>query len=293
MRTLEESITQKMDIALGAALGKALEKFTKDFRAVMADEFSVLSNKIMEQNKTIQAQDKTIDALSAKVVAQNDHVNNLQTRVNDLEQAQLANNIELHGVPEEKGENVWNVVCDIAEAIDAKDSMDGAYCYRARKVKNKPAVIVIRFKYKEDKELWLQGRKKDAFKNYTMPNLYSDVASNTKNPRGGRRHIALQLRVFEQVTYYTRQLLYETQKTAAEKGFKFVWTKGGKIFVRKDEDTKALIKITKHEDITTKLVLNDKNTKKPIIEETKTSGDATKEGENEGENENGEESGGK
>jgi len=257
LRTLHQSINEKIVSVLATELPKALEEFGKDLKATLMNQFTEMNNKLIEQNKKIQAQDKKIDELSKEVQLQKDEMCDLHMRVNDLEQAQLAKNIEIHGVPQSAEENVWNVVHGIAQAIEAEDTLEGAECYRGRKMKNKPNVIVVKFKHRDDKEIWLQGRKKEAFKNYSLPTKYSEKAASATGKKG-RKPMPLQMRVFEQITYHTRQLLYETQKTAAEKQFKFVWTKGGKIFVRKDADTQALIKITKWDDITTKLVLNQK-----------------------------------
>lgn len=54
--------------------------------------------------------------------------------------------------------------------------------------------------------------------------------------------------------------MYETRLEAYKNNLKFVWTKNGKIFVRKDKDTKAVIRINKNSDIITKLTLRANNT---------------------------------
>jgi len=65
-----------------------------------------------------------------------------------------------------------------------------------------------------------------------------------------------------------------------------VWTKGGKVFVRKDENTKALIRINCKHDITTKIVLNKKTPAPTNIQQNTNSDDKVSNSEGEGSDHN-------
>jgi len=260
-------------------IDEALKTFGQTFALTLAKQIADLNKKIDTQNEKIEAQDKSIASLSNKVEEQKGEINDLWYQINILEQAQLSKNIEIQGIPEIPGENVSNIVKGIATAIEADETMEGAICYRGRKMKNKPAVIVVKFSKEAHKETWLAGRKKDAFKNYILPNRFAAAT-------GAANGAQLKMRVFEQITYFTRQLLYDTQEAAYANKFKFVWTKGGKVFVRKDENTKALIRINCKHDITTKIVLNKKNPAPTNIQQNTNSDDKGSNSEGEGSDHN-------
>lgn len=107
---------------------------------------------------------------------------------------------------------------------------------------NKPSVVIVKFADHEKKVRWLKAKKTNEFKNLLMPTPYNAVvnAGATQIPKD-----KLELRIFEQITFRTRQLMYETRLEAYKNNFKFVWTKNSKIFVRKDKDAKVVIRINK------------------------------------------------
>jgi len=246
---LEENLAKTLKGHFDSAVGE------------IKDTVAGLAKKLVEQNKKIAELEKTKEDMQKQIDTQKTDITNLESRVDELEQDKLALNLEIHGVPEIPGEDLYSVAQDIADTMNASASTEGiADMFRGRKMKNKPAAIVVKFQNSQDRESWLQGRKKEAFKNYTLPATYSQVSSFVPRAKGKKQNDSqnqtnLSVRVYEQLTFLKRQLLYETS-VAAKGKFKFVWSRGGKIFARKDENAKALIRIRNRDDIITKIQMN-------------------------------------
>jgi hypothetical protein len=54
--------------------------------------------------------------------------------------------------------------------------------------------------------------------------------------------------VYEQLTPRNKKLLFIARQAGQNKGYKFVWVRGGKIFARKDQG-EVLIRIQSEDDI--------------------------------------------
>jgi len=255
LRILEEDISENVKKHITASFA--------DFK----NELIVMTNKITELSHKIDGLEKTKDEMSGRIDDQQQEIHLLKGIVNDLQQSKLLLNLEIHGVPQKAGEKLQEAVDEIAKVIGVPESTsDIKKIYRGRKIRDKPAPIVLEFGSDIARDEWLEGRKCDKFKEYKLPVLFSEsvVAERASNSTGGGRKktqpSAIKshgVRIFEQLTYANRQLLYETKKAAKECGFQYAWTRGGKMFVRRDSDKKTIpIRIRGMDDILTKVRQN-------------------------------------
>jgi hypothetical protein len=219
-----------------------------------------LTHKLDEQLKRVNALESKHSELEIHITKQDSAISLLQQQVDDLMQEKLANNVELHGVPERDGEDLSLLVNKVASMLGASDTGEKnaiAYVYRGRKLKNGPRPVIVSFKKHEDKVEWMKNRKAKTFADYRFPVEFSEKAgasgSKSKNP--GLQHRSM--RIFEQLTPARRQLFFAARQAAYEKNFKYTWTRDGKILVRKNETTKALIRINNLNDIDTKITLGE------------------------------------
>jgi uncharacterized protein YoxC len=255
LRILEENISENIKQHITASLA--------DFKA----EISGLTKKLTELSQKIESLDKNQEKITGRVDDHQQEILQLKGLVNDLQQSKLALNLEIHGVPQKADEKLQEVVSDIAEVIGAPESIsDIRKIYRGRKVRDKPAPIVIEFGSDNARDEWLEGRKCDEFQDYKLPVLFSEsVTADASQSTSARKKNAPKagaikshaVRIFEQLTFANRQLLYETKKAAKECNFKYAWTRGGKMFVRRNSDKKTIpIRIRCMEDILTKVRQN-------------------------------------
>jgi uncharacterized protein YoxC len=254
LRILEETISENINRHITATFD--------DFK----NELIGMTNKITELSQKIDGLEKTKKEMFGRLDDQQQEILQLKGLVNDLQQSKLSLNLEIHGVPQKADEKLQEVIHDIAEVIGIPESTSEIKkIYRGRKIRDKPAPIVLEFSSDNAKDEWLEGRKSDAFREYKLPVLFSEsVAADASNSAGakkkGARNSTIRthgVRIFEQLTYANRQLLYETKKAAKECSFKYAWTRGGKMFVRRDGDKKTIpIRIRSMEDILTKVRQN-------------------------------------
>uniref|UniRef100_A0A2A4IXU4 FP protein C-terminal domain-containing protein n=1 Tax=Heliothis virescens TaxID=7102 RepID=A0A2A4IXU4_HELVI len=165
-------------------------------------------------------------------------VADLSQRLNYLEQQTRANNLELQCVPENKNENLYTIVKQLGSVVDCeiKDS-DISHCTRIAKLNTsntRPRSIVVQLASPRIRDQLLASVI-DYNKNKTHEKLNTadfGMAGN-KSP----------VFVAEHLSPAYKALHAATRLKAKEKGYKYVWVRNGRIFVRKsDGDEHIFIK---------------------------------------------------
>lgn len=206
-------------------------------------------NELKEQIKEVQSSQSFINAQFEDL---KDAVNNLELRVKrvesvtpdlmvltkrveELEQRSRMNNIEVRGLPESPKENCILASCRIGDVLGIENpKMSVIAAHRVPSLnKNVPKPLIIRLDSNSAREKWLSAFRKN--KSLTA----HDIA--TSFPKS---------RVFlnEHLSPHNRKLLADTKKEAKLHGFKYVWTRDAKIFVRR-EDGGKISRIRNEEDI--------------------------------------------
>lgn len=160
-------------------------------------------------------------------------LNILQSKVNDIEQVARLNNVEIQGIPEREGENLYKIVEKIGEYIKhdiSPSSIDCAHRVQTnrtstdKKIKN----IVVRFTSRGERDRFLL-----AAKNMRMV----DKNSRKLSLEG----VSDDFYVNEHLTL-TNKILYKNARMAAKsKDYKYVWVKNGMIFCRKTDSSRILV----------------------------------------------------
>jgi len=172
---------------------------------------TTLSNRILELEKTLKEKESIIQ--------------NLEFKINVLEQNERACFIEISGVKKENNENVETLVNDIASKIDIDLNLfdiENAYRKPSRQNSETPQ-IVAEFSSK---------RKRDEF----------------LKKRGKIEYNGSRIFINESLTAYNRKLYWETRTRAKELGYRYTWTSNGRIFCKKDELAKK-IQVRNNDDL--------------------------------------------
>lgn len=160
----------------------------------------------------------------------------LKEDVDNIENTHNEKKIEVHGLPYKKNEDLCNIITKIGKTFDfniEKEDIDDAY--RIERVNNKDDKIkpvVVSFVRKRDKEKFLNMRRKRS--------LFSNEI--------GLDEIRTQIFINEYLSRRKKQLLWKTRKFKLEKNYKFVWTKNGRILLRKTENSQ-IIQVHSQEDL--------------------------------------------
>jgi hypothetical protein len=228
-----ESITAAIKVILSTMQGMAK---SMDFQAKTFDNLLVESKR----------QTKIIEELSAEVIAckkTNSELKSeneiLNVKLNDLEQYSRNYNVEIQGVPELQGEDTYSIVASVANKLGCTVHPNQIeYCHRIRQNKNNvkksnmPPSIIAKFFSRRVKDAVMEAKK-------TKKDLVGhDIGFDNSNAK---------IYINDHLTTVNKNLFW-LARNARSVGFKFAWTKNGKVYLRKDEHSPVL-KVTKPSDI--------------------------------------------
>ena len=182
--------------------------------------------------------------LKTQVLKSNNEIAQLKAEYNDLEQYSRRDCLEIRGIPFDKDEDTTELVQKVAELIDVDlHDEDISISHRLNngvttrddgvQIVRDPAIIV-KFTKRSDRDDVYNGRK--LLKNKSTRDL------------GFKRHREQPIFISESLTKKNKTLFNKCLKVKKDRNFKFIWTRYGKIHLRKDINH-PVITITKEEDL--------------------------------------------
>jgi SMC interacting uncharacterized protein involved in chromosome segregation len=222
---------QRMCMQLDKLDGIVEIKKAVEYLALQHDDMMI---KNVELGKAMDKMNNTVHALKEQIKAKEGVIDTLMDRVNNLEQQALAKTIEIHGLQQNNPEDVRKVVVQLGETLglqNVADSIDDVYRRRVG-YGGRPPVVVMTLQTSAARNNWMQLRKK-------LRNENADKKSA--------------IYINESLTYANRGLLKKVKEMGKEKQYKYIWTRDGQIFVRKN-DTMGLVKILNETDAIRKIV---------------------------------------
>lgn len=203
-----------------------------DFQSKSFDEMLNESKKQTKLMDTLKTELIACKKENAELKVANVHLNN---KLNDLEQYSKNYNLEIQGVPVTQGEDVYKIVADIAKKIGCDVAVgDIELCHRMRSNEKKPNSvpnIIAKFYSRRCKEAILSCKKGK------KQLVASEIGFNNAN----------KIYVNEHLTSVNKNLFWLARNTRAI-GYKYIWTKNGRVFVRKNEN-EPVIRIVKPDDV--------------------------------------------
>ncbi|XP_031340941.1 uncharacterized protein LOC116181804 [Photinus pyralis] len=217
-----------------------LKDIMKELRALSAKN-SFITEKISACQKSIEDVKTSLHVQEVKVqeyinITENlrsqnasliSQVCQLTSKVNQQEQYSRANTLELHGIPVAPHEDILKIVISVGNAVNFKITptvVDVAHRLRPRDNNtNRPSGIIIKFVRRYDKEGFLRAVK--SRKNFSSHDL-TDNASLLELPSS-------QIFAVESLSPYNKQLFHQCRQFKKDHAFKYLWTKNGRIFLRR------------------------------------------------------------
>lgn len=203
----------------------------------LLDSVSFCSEKVSNFENALLKLDTRVSATEKLVnenVALKNEIMNLTDRMNNLEQYTRTNNLEIQGVNEKIGENVYNILEIIGNAINcdiSRNDIDTAHRVSHLSPNNKnPKAIIVRFSSRMKRDAFLAAAKN------------TRNATNKQEPGIAIPNISNRLFINEHLTNQNKTLLSKAKSVAKEKNFKYVWSKNGYIFMRRN-DTSGIYKV--------------------------------------------------
>ena len=203
-------------------------------------QLKVRNDELEKKNEEIRRELNDYRDANAEVVAPNNVVDrsgdieSLRKEINEIQQYLRINNLEIVGLPQaNENESEENLILNalnnlegISDVIRAED-IDISHPMKSQRTDGK-RVHVVKFISRKIKADILDAKKLEPNKNYKFRN--SDVFIN------------------EHLSPHNRSLFATAAGKKNNLNYKFLWTKGGKIFMRKTENSN-IVNITCENDI--------------------------------------------
>lgn len=223
-------------------LGKQDEKFAKFY-----EDFNDIKTSIKFMNENYEdlkfkteELSKRMDALEIKQNLQTRellHLNELEFKLDTMEQQARMSNIEISNLPEKRGENLPVILENIASNINVPlNKQDVVSIHRVPHASNdntRPKNIIVKFSSRILRDNILSAIR-----------LKKGIDS-VKLGISGSLH---KIYVNEHLTLKNKSLFRETREAARKSGYRFVWVKHGTILVRAKE-TSPVIAIRSKTDL--------------------------------------------
>lgn len=232
IKTLEAFKTEVFE-----ELRKNAKEFS-DFRSSLEffsdkiDKSNELMEELRESYKKIK---KDNEEIKEENLVLKKSVTVMEQRVRILEQYSRQSNIEISGIPETKGEDMVELLADVGRAVGLE--LQPERVIAAHRVptfkRDKTQPIIVKFLTRVDKDIWLQA--------------YKEVRPLTAD-KINKGFSKTKVFINEHLSPENKQLLGRAKEVAKDKGYLYVWSREGKIFVRKADKEKC-IRVNGFEDL--------------------------------------------
>lgn len=216
------------------SINKELEPLKKEIQE-MRESMYFMNEKFEEAKKGHESSKEAIKNLELENLELKKITTDLSDRLNNLEQQSRSNNLEVQCVPENKHENVYNIIMQMARTVKCElNEKDILYCTRIAKYNsssNRPRSIIVQLASTRIRDQLLAATIM-----YNKSNPQEKLNSSHLGYAGQKSPIY----VAEHLSPTNRALHAATRIKAKEKSYKYVWVRNGKIFVRKNEGTEYI-----------------------------------------------------
>lgn len=212
-------------------VNKELKSIKEEISSVK-ESMNFMNNQYEDIRSEVKAKFSTVDKLQKENEKLIDNIKNLSMRVNTMEQQARSCNIEIQCLPESKTENLVSTVMNMSKVISCKISESDIHnVTRIAKINpesTRPRSIVVQFS---------SPKVRDAF-------LAASIKYNKINPQDKLNTFALgigntkqNVYIVEHLSAYYKAVHAAARKRAKELGYKYVWVRNGRIFMRKSDDS--------------------------------------------------------
>uniref|UniRef100_A0A2A4IU35 FP protein C-terminal domain-containing protein n=1 Tax=Heliothis virescens TaxID=7102 RepID=A0A2A4IU35_HELVI len=241
-----EEVRSIVEDVVQAQYATAIQEFKATITDFLNSELKSIKKDLQELKESFTFHTKQFDDMQAEHVTTKNTVKYLSTeneqlkntiadlgeKLNYLEQQARSNNVELQCLPEHKQENLYTVTKQLGSVVgcDLKDT-DILHATRIAKLNTsnpRPRSVVVQFVSSRIRDQLLA-----AVINYNKKHKDDKLNSSDLGMSGNRTPVY----VVEHLSATNKSLHAATRIKARERGYKYVWVRSGKIYVRRDDDT--------------------------------------------------------
>lgn len=235
-----------IDKKLEESLTKLLREIRRDFTEEssetrskiqeLTDSVNYMTTKYEQLREDLDIKSKKIDNLEIENSDLRSKVTDLNSRLNQFEQHSRDCNLEIQCVPEHKSENLKTVIRQLATTVGYPlPEHELANYHRVAKINqdsNRPRSIVVKLSSPLVRDRFLAAVK-------TFNRTHPDNKLNSSHL--GLADVKKPVYVIEHLSPVNKQLHAAARNVAREKRIQFVWVRNGRIFIRKDLNSKSLL----------------------------------------------------
>jgi hypothetical protein len=204
--------------AMKTAMNELEQRLAKKFKTLLETENEKLKTLVVEQGKRIK-----------KLEADNDMLNK---RMNAYEQYSRRSNVQINNIPSVQGESIEAIVCEMGQKVGVPIVFN-TDVQAAHRVPTKGTVepIIVKFTNRQVRNKFIIEARK--------AKLQCNQLESTKNllfSAGSQSKIF----VSDHLTPANAKIFYEARKIVKEKKAKSTWTRDGKIFIKKTDQSEAV-----------------------------------------------------
>lgn len=194
-------------------------KELKESMHFINSEFEDMKKKLEEAREERDSLKKDNEMLRDKCTENEVVIQELQQRVVHCEQYSRRSNIEIRGLVKEDDEKLPELISKIGSVIgEPIECADMEVCHRVPTRESDKSNVIIQFKSRQKRDAVLEKARKEEIKN-------SDVGIRGKSRIFLNEHLCPAL----------KRLLALACSRKRDYGWRFVWTRNGKILARKSE----------------------------------------------------------
>lgn len=210
-------------------MNKVMNSFKKEIKMQLKEfekSLNFTSEKIDDVlEKMDQMQERQI-LLERDNAILKDKVKTMGKALEELEQYTRNRNIQIDGILKTKDENLEQMVKEIGSKMNVEikeGEIDVVHRIQTRSNKQ-PEPIIVQFTTR---------RKRDEIIIKARENRMNSTELNMPGPK---RDVYIN----EHLTQQRKKLLYEAKQKKKELNYKYVWTRGGKVFMRKTDNSNVI-----------------------------------------------------
>lgn len=215
-------------------LNEKLDEY-KASLSFLSDQFDTLKSDLEQNTSMVNKLKNENDSLRSEVAS-------LSSRMRLMDQLSRSTNLELQCVPERKTENVITIVKQLGSVVGCPLSdVDITYCSRTAKANpntSRPKSILVKLS---------TPRMRDSLLAATI--LYNKKHPNEKLNTSilGLDDKKLPVYVVENLSSENKQLHAAARLRAKQLGYKYVWVRSGRVYMRKSDASEAVY--VRNEDV--------------------------------------------
>ncbi|XP_063634819.1 uncharacterized protein LOC134805444 [Cydia splendana] len=243
-----EDVRTIVQTLLKQELENTVKEITSSLSKTIADHLEPIKAEIKEMKQSMDFMSSQFDDMEVEIgnakkkMAEMETENrnlkstvaDLTQHINNLEQQSRTNNLEIQCVPENRKENLYTIINNLAQTVGCDINSSITNCTRIAKQNTesaRPRSIVVQL---------ASPRARDAL-------LAAVLKFNKANPQDklncahlGFSGITSSVFVVEHLSPANKKLHAAARHAAKDKGFKYVWVRNGRIFIRKTDESEVI-----------------------------------------------------